>query len=83
MSQAGICPVFGLVLVERLTQRRYLACAIKLDTGGKSIVQWLTIHLVTTVFMVLSSLNLLINEYDKATACHKSVVKMKVVDCKC
>ena len=38
ISKKIICPGFGLVLVEQLTQRRCPACAVKLDYRGKSIV---------------------------------------------
>ena len=35
----NICPCFGLVLVERFTQRRYLACAMKLDRGNSTVIR--------------------------------------------
>ena len=35
----NICPCFGLVLVERFTQRRYLACATKLDRGNSTVIR--------------------------------------------
>ncbi|HAU1719697.1 hypothetical protein [Legionella pneumophila] len=57
-----ICPVFGLVLIERFTQRGYPACAARLEMVGQIKVND---YFGTTVFLVVY---LLIVEIQKRTA---------------